>query len=502
MTEALDLLAGLRLESGQRWGEVATEWQQGDARAVLEPAEGEPRLHWLSRPKGASKSTDVAGMAVCWLVAQADELAEGYIFSADLDQSNRLLTRARGLVARTSGLGEVLSVESRRIVHRSSGASVVASAADAAGSEGILTPLIVLEELPNWPRTQAAKGVLVAAISSVPKMVGCRLVVIGHAGDPSHYSRKLLDQAETSVMWRVSEIPGPTPWISSDQLEEQRALLLPSEYARRWLNQWTAAEDRLATSDDVHACLRHSGPLSPEPGVSDYIATLDVGLTNDRTVASVGHAVQVDGARRVVLDRQVAWQGSKAQPVDLGQVEGWLAEAHREYRLRKVIVDPYQAVHLVQRLRARGVPVDTFTFTATSVGKLAVTLFRALRDHLLDLPDDDDELVHELVNVRLRETQPGIFRIDHDSSQHDDRVIGLALLAQELLGDAAGPVRAHAPLPTAENPFRGRKTMSGAPGVAGMSGRSGQPGRVEAWRPGGRPGWGAGRRVSTRRSER
>jgi hypothetical protein len=60
-----------------------------------------------------------------------------------------------------------------------------------------------------------------------------------------------------------------------------------------------------------------------------------------------------------------------------------------------------------------------------------VTLYRLLADQLLLLPADQD-LVDELVNVRLRETAPGQYRIDHDPDKHDDRVISLALVAHRL----------------------------------------------------------------------
>jgi hypothetical protein len=95
------------------------------------------------------------------------------------------------------------------------------------------------------------------------------------------------------------------------------------------------------------------------------------------------------------------------------------------------VVDPYQAVHLAQRLRADGIRVEEFTFSSQSVGRLAVTLFRLLRDRLLVLPADE-ALADELVNARLRETAPGVYRIDHDADRHDDRVISLALVAHRL----------------------------------------------------------------------
>lgn len=54
-----------------------------------------------------------------------------------------------------------------------------------------------------------------------------------------------------------------------------------------------------------------------------------------------------------------------------------------------------------------------------------------LREHRLALPDDP-ELLAELANVRLRETTPGVFRLDHDAGKHDDRAVSLGLAALAL----------------------------------------------------------------------
>ena len=212
-------------------------------------------------------------------------------------------------------------------------------------------------------------------------------------------------------------------------------MLLPSEYTRRHLNVWAAGEDRLTSREDVAACVGDYDLLEPQPR-SRYVGGLDVGLTHDRCVVTVAHQ-EADG--RVVVDRQNTWQGTRAQPVNLATVEAFLRELWRAYRC-PFRVDPFQAVHLAQRLRADGIPVEEFAFSSQSVGRLAVTLYRLLADRLLLLPDDED-LVDELVNVRLRETQPGQYRIDHDADRHDDRVISLALVAHRL---AEKPARAQA----------------------------------------------------------
>jgi phage terminase large subunit-like protein len=145
-------------------------------------------------------------------------------------------------------------------------------------------------------------------------------------------------------------------------------------------------------------------------------------------VATAEHAV---GAS-VVLDRMQTWQGKPTAPVELREVEEWLAEASQTYRSARVVYDPFQAVGSMQRLRNRGVQCDEFTFSSASVGRLASTLHLLLRNRSLVLPDVAT-LLEELGNVRLRETSPGVLRMDHDPDKHDDCAIALALAAHQLL---------------------------------------------------------------------
>jgi phage terminase large subunit-like protein len=429
--DALDLMYALVLDNGRRWGEAATDVQRSNARAVLEPGPADARLHWYEAPKGYSKSTDTAGLSLAWLVADAPELVEGYVIAGDLDQANRLLDKARGLVAR-SGLAGLVRVEVHRLLHMRTGARVVALAADAPTAEGLLSPLYICDEVPRWPATRGAQAMWTATFSSVPKWPGARLVALGHAGDPAHWSYKLRERARTSGAWRFTRVPGPTPWLSPVDLEEQRAVLLPSEYTRRYLNVWAAGEDRLADREDIAACVGDHDVLEPQ-SARRYVAGLDVGLTHDRSVLTVAHR---EAGGRVVVDRQHVWGGTRARPVNLGEVEAFLLQVHRDYRCH-VIIDPYQAVHLGQNLRRAGVSVQEYPFTSQSVGRLAVTLFRLLRDRLLLLPADED-LVDELANARLRETSPGCYRVDHDPDRHDDRVISLALAVHRLVERSAG----------------------------------------------------------------
>jgi phage terminase large subunit-like protein len=390
----------------------------------------------LTRPRGASKTTDLAAVCVAALIEQLPAGSRSYAFAVDRDQAALLGDAIAGLVARTDGLGGALRVDAYRVTATGSGARLDVMAADDASAWGLRPQLVVVDEFAQWATTQKPKRLWYAIASAVPKVAGCVLVILTTAGDPAHFAHDVLLKAEASPRWRVHEVPGPCPWINPAALEEQVAMLPASEYARLHLNRWVAPEDRLVDPEDLAACIVLDGPLEPQPG-RRYVVGVDVGITHDRTVLAVCHAERVDHAAspRVVLDRMLVFGGSRTQPVRLETVEATLLEACRRYHGARVQLDPWQAVGLAQRLRANGVRVDEFTSSGPSVGRLASTLHLLLRDRALLLPADE-ELVDELANVRLRETAPGVLRIDHDPGRHDDRAIALALAATAL---AAAP---------------------------------------------------------------
>ncbi len=170
------------------------------------------------------------------------------------------------------------------------------------------------------------------------------------------------------------------------RIAEQERRLPSSSFLRLFQNEWTADEDRLTNLDDLAACVVLDGPLPPQPNVK-YVIGVDIGLRRDRTVACVCHAERLDGRPlsaisdqmsmdadpfrgvRVVLDRIQVWAGSSDSPVQLAEVEVWLNEAVDIFNHARIVIDPWQAVGMAQRLRGRGVAVQEFNFTSASVGQ-------------------------------------------------------------------------------------------------------------------------------------
>jgi phage terminase large subunit-like protein len=455
VSAALQLLAALVLEDGRRWGDAAAPWQWDDAHAVLN-IDG-PRRHFLTRPRGGSKTTDLGAIALVALLEQLAALSEAQAFAADRDQAARLQKSIKGFAARTDGLSGALKIDTYRVTNQKTGASLAIEASDDASAWGGKPPFVIADELAQWKATAGPRSLWDAIVSSLVKDPTSRLAILTSAGDPAHWSYKVLQQALASERWHVNQVPGPVPWLDDDDLAEQREMLSASRYAQLHLNQWTESEDRLTSIDDLRACVTLSGPLAPQEGTK-YVTGLDLGLKSDRTVASVCHLK----AGRVVLDRQQVWAGSKHRAVRIEDVRDWLLEAHRSFRT-ELVLDPWQAVHLAQELRAAGVRVTEFAFSSQSVGRLAMTLHRLLRDRALDLPNDD-ELSDELANVRLRETSPGVLRMDHDADRHDDRAISLALAAHHLLNRPATSWR---PLDYSAAPETGETVNVAGVNVAG-----------------------------------
>jgi len=467
MSDALGLLAVLVLSSGERWGDVARPWQWDDARAILD---GDRRLCYLTRPRGASKTTDLAAVATVALVEQLPPASRSYAVAADRDQAALLLDAISGFVTRTPGLLSLLRVDAWKVTNTRTAATLEVLAADAAGAFGLLPHLVIVDERAQWKTTAEPERLWRAIFSALPKVKGSRLVILTTAGDPTHPAGRLIKRARESQRWYVSELPGPCPWADADDLAEQREELPEWEFERLHMNRWTASADRLTSAADLAHCVTLDGPL-PFDKRWTYAIGVDLATRHDRSVVAVCHREPVVGhvpassslvndraetltGHRIVLDRMMVWAGTRAEPLALSVVENFLVEASERYGRPPVIYDPFQAVGMMQRLTGRGVHAREFTFSAQSVGRLGLTLHNLIRGHMLAIPDDA-ELIDELENVRLRETSPGTVRMDHDAGRHDDRAVALALAAHHLLD---GPV--------ASQPARWGTTGSGDPDLA------------------------------------
>lgn len=498
---ALDVLYGLILESGEPWGSKAEEFQIADAEAIFDPAG--PCWHYLTRPRGGSKTSDTAAIALAWLAAEATPRQRSFVLAVSEDQARELIDAAAGFVARSPVIGDYVAVEGGA-VYAANGASVqVLTSGDSTWGKGRDTGFIVLDEFAQWPETRKSRRTWVSMLSATQKTPGLRLIILTSAGEPGHFSYGVLKEAKEgkySSRWRVSETPGPVPWVDLDAVRAQSPFLTDAEFARLHLNQWTEESDRLLTEADWDAVAVLRGPQEPRRGVR-YVVTVDLGVKIDPTVIVVSHAETMEDGRhkRVVVDRLERYVPNqrRKQEVQLGQTERRLYELSVEFNNAPIHGDPSQFHAMKQSLSLLGRKVHEFKFTPSSVGELASSLVQAVRNQQLWLPNNED-LRDELLNVHLRSTSPGVYRLDHDARRHDDQAVAIGMavhihLAKAGLTSAAQfvqLVQGAAQAPEQEDPATRlvRQTRERQERKARQAQRKCQ----HRWRPDGTCAWGCG----------
>ncbi|OJY53534.1 terminase large subunit [Pseudonocardia sp. 73-21] len=431
--DALALLASLVIDDdGTRWGEVADPVQWEDATAILTPDSATP-YHYLTRARGRSKTTDLAGILVAAMLCQLGTGSRAYAAASDSAQAGLLLDAFRDLVARTPEVSGAFTVTATRAVCGRTGAQLDLLAADAPGAWGLRPSFLVVDEAAQWAETRQPRRLWEALRSAMGKVPGARMVVLTSAGAPTHWAARELEHARGSALWRVHEAVGPPGWMPPERLAEQRAALPESIYLRLFENRWTAAEDVLVTREAVLACRRADGALEPQRG-RRYMHGVDLSVTSDYSVVATCHT-RLDGDRRVlVVDRLRVWKPSRLRPVPMAEVEAYLVEVGKRYPGR-VLCDPYQAAGLMQSLRRQGLAAQDATMTAGGNNRRALVLYRLLRDRNIEIPGDDVDLADELASLTFHETSPGMYRLDTTTSGagHHDRATAISIAAEPLL---------------------------------------------------------------------
>jgi hypothetical protein len=461
MSEALDLLHALVLEDGRRWGQVAHPFQRQDAAAIIGP--GGPRRHLLVRPRGASKTSDVAGVALVLLLTEAPAGSRSYAYAVDQDQAGDLLDALRGMVNRTPGLQGLVDMGAHTVSVKASGAVLNIEASDAASAWNKRPWLVLIDELASWPATTNHRGLWNAIVSALPKRPDSRLVVMTMAGSPSHFSHRVYKTARTSAGWACSHIPGPCPWWTPQdtaQAEQDLQIVTEGEYRRVILAQWVeVGEEVLARAEDIAAAVRADPATLPPAPATTYLAALDVGIRRDYTALAVAHAA----GGRVVVDYVRHWRPTRTRRVQLAaDVEPVVRAVCGRYRAR-LLFDRSQAEDLTQRLTTAGVRCEEYTFSPVNTSRLAKSLATALRDGRIEVPDDP-ELVAELGSTRLVETGYGV-KLVNPPGHHDDLAVVVGMLTAAL----ATPLTVRAEVATPAGDLPGATTLSplaaaGAPG--------------------------------------
>jgi hypothetical protein len=468
----------------RRLAEVLDPWQRADFEAMdrgWRRVSGQritgPLRGWFERPRGHSKTSDIA-VQVVWPILFSKRQVTGVAAAGDADQA-RLL---RDAIARLASVNEwpesMLSVQRDRVVNPKTGSSLSIISSDAATSYGLLCDFIVADELTHW----RSPDLWDSLASTAAKRSSCMLAVITNAGFLDGWQWKVRESFRTGPSTVFSRLDGClASWISPAMLEEQKRLLVsPTAFERLWLNRWASGCGDALPSNAIDAALTLAGPAEgPEPGMV-YTAGIDLGITNDLTAfvvvaRHVGHTERVydPQPRRheppmIALLREVGelppipavsdyrdvshpatgrtklvhvrtWRAPPGGRVSLADVEREVLAFHQRFRLSAVAADFWQSEYLCQKLSAARVPVESVHFTGPALQSMATAVCEAFREKTIDLYPEPG-LLEDLRSARIVEKQYGVrLEFPRGPNGHGDRGTALALALHACSRFGRGP---------------------------------------------------------------
>lgn len=366
------------------------------------------RTAYLEVPKKNGKSMLVSALALYHLLADGESGPEVYCNACDRAQASIVYTECQRMVDASPELAKRLDAipSTKRIVYRGGNGFLVANSADVPSKDGINSSLTIFDELhrqktPDMWRIFLHAGVareqpLNVSITTAGEDLESvcyeqheytERVNSGAVPDTEHlgviYAAEPKDDLDEPAIWaKANPSLGETLKVDGFKAELTKAKEIPSEWAtfkRLRFNLWLKTEDRFISDEAWNAC--GSGPIDPE-GLrgSACWAGADLSSTTDLT-ALVGLFREDDGGFQILCrfwlpDSRVgqlsrrdrvpyrSWiergflESTPGDVVDYDNIRACINEFARQYDLRKLLLDPYNATQLgVKLLEEDGIPL-------------------------------------------------------------------------------------------------------------------------------------------------
>ncbi len=396
--------------------------------------------------KKSGKTTLNAALTLWWATTQ-EAPNELYILANDLEQAKARVFETISRLVRQNRI-ETKELQAKRIVLPNE-SSIQALSSDYLSASGSNHGLVSFDEL--WAFVSESSMRLVEELTPVPTRQNSVRLITTYAGFEGE-SRLLWDLYKAGVgkeehpdgqgvrvhpdlpLWLNEEQRllvfwdhrARMPWQTPAYYTTQKARLRPSAYLRLHENTWTTGESTFISAELWDPCVDpEHRPILPdaEKRGAPLFVGVDASTKND-TSAVV--AVRWRGSQIELVSHKI-WRPSSDNPMDLEQtVEAEIRRLWEQYRVKVVLVDPYQMHRSITTLKALGVPIEDFPQTVSSTTEMATALFDLLKGRNLRLYKDE-ELRQQALNTTCVESPRGMRIAKEKSSRKIDAIVALAI---------------------------------------------------------------------------
>ena len=415
------------LETERPYGASIQPFQEAFFRAVFDSRpDGTPkhRLVYEERRRGESKTADIAAAALADLLVGPPR-HRSFAVAASRDQASLILDSIADFRARSNVLAEV-AIQHDLVRNPVTNSELRVMSSEDNVAYGIRPRKVFFDEL----SLQVDDRLWLAMWSAVGKRPQSQMVTASMAGwDFASLAWRIREQTKSNPAYYFATREGSdlAPWLSPDNMLEQRATLHPADFARFWECRWVEPRGSWITREMYESAEQGKEAVSAGDDAYRRVGFVDIGLVRDATAVAVCH---LEG-ERTVLDTLRTLQGTRDEPVELAVLEDLVTDLTRRFAVKRWIFESPQAVASVQRLAARlPVEVEARYPTSDTQARLWGHLYQLFANKRLVL-FPHEQLKKEALSLVTR-TVAGRLKVVESSSVHQDHILAVGGAAEML----------------------------------------------------------------------
>ena len=233
------------------------------------------------------------------------------------------------------------------------------------------------------------------------------------------------DKDDSTLVWHApTRLMNPTVPATFLEKEQRRD---PENYRREYEAEFTEAVSSFLPGDLIEQCVVEGRTeLPPDIQAYQYVAAVDAAFKGDAFTICIAHN---DHDRNIaVLDYLGGWQGSKKEPLKLGELMPQIEAICDRYKISVVTGDQFGAEPLKDAFERHHLQYEEHTFTNQSKSDIYATLRTRILDGTVELLDHPMS-IRELRGLEIENLPGGGMRVGHarHTRAHDDYADVIAL---------------------------------------------------------------------------
>lgn len=263
-------------------------------------------------------------------------------------------------------------------------------------------------------------------------------------------------------------VMNPGPNFTKDKLEREERPKDPIAFLNSYAARFTGEMGmQMFDRERLQSCINinYKEPVLGDPRYAYYVH-LDPATTSHNYALAMVHAIHVRNDRsenrtRIVVDLVKSWRPSGEGPVDIAQVEKYIIEIAKKFRIVQVSFDAFQSAQTIQRLKALGLRAIETPFLPRYTSEIYGELRNLVHQGDIVLPWDDQllgemrELLYKIKGKNLIKPMINPRSELYASDDCVDALAGAAFQAMYAKVRAALPRSAVAYMPV--GPWAGRR---------------------------------------------